>query len=78
MDMSDVQVKYNSAKPAALQARAYAQGNHIHIGPGQEKHLPHEAWHVVQQKQGRVKPTLQLKGIAVNDDAGLEKEAGFC
>lgn len=24
--------------------------------PGQERHLPHEAWHVVQQKQGKVKP----------------------
>jgi hypothetical protein len=24
----------------------------IHIGPGQEKHLAHEAWHTVQQKQG--------------------------
>lgn len=35
----------------------YSQGTDIHIGPGQEKHLPHEAWHVVQQKQGRVKPT---------------------
>jgi hypothetical protein len=55
---------------------AYAQGTDIHLGPGQEKHLPHEAWHVVQQKQGRVKPTMQLKGkVNINDDAGLEKEA---
>jgi hypothetical protein len=31
---------------------------------------------VVQQKQGRVKPTLQMKGkVNVNDDKGLEKEA---
>lgn len=73
--MDDVRVHYNSAKPAQLQAHAYAQGAEIHIAPGQEKHLPHEAWHVVQQKQGRVKPTLQLKGINVNDDAGLEREA---
>merc|ERR1712127_196746 len=30
----------------------------------------------VQQKQGRVKPTMQMKGkVNVNDDAGLEKEA---
>lgn len=75
-DMNDVKVHYNSSKPAQLQALAYAQGTDIHIGSGQEKHLPHEAWHVVQQKQGRVKPTLQMKqGVAVNDDAGLEKEA---
>ncbi len=74
--MDDVKVHYNSGKPAQLQAFAYAQGTDIHIGPGQEKHLPHEAWHVVQQKQGRVQATLQMKqGIAVNDDGGLENEA---
>lgn len=74
--MNDVKVHYNSAKPAQLQAHAYAQGTDIHVAPGQEKHLPHEAWHVVQQKQGRVKPTVQLKNrVQVNDDAGLEEEA---
>ena len=74
--MDDVKVHRNSNKPAQLQAHAYAQGTDIHLAPGQEKHLPHEAWHVVQQKQGRVKPTLQLKGkTAINDDAGLEQEA---
>ncbi|MCW3466643.1 eCIS core domain-containing protein [Chitinophaga nivalis] len=73
--MDDVQVHYNSDKPAQLQAKAYAQGNDIHIGPGQEQHLPHEAWHVVQQQQGRVSPTIQAKGIAINDQEELEKEA---
>lgn len=74
--MDDAQVHYNSDKPAQLQAHAYAQGTDIHLGSGQEKHLPHEAWHVVQQKQGRVKPTMQMKGkVNVNDDVGLEKEA---
>lgn len=74
--MDDVKVHYNSDKPEGLQAHAYAQGTDIHVAPGQEKHLPHEAWHVVQQKQGRVKPTRQLKGkTPVNDDQGLEKEA---
>ncbi|MEL1242797.1 DUF4157 domain-containing protein [Flavobacterium sp. DGU11] len=73
--LDDVKVHYNSAKPAQLQAHAYAQGTNIHIGPGQEKHLPHEAWHVVQQKQGRVRPTMQMKGINVNDDKTLEQEA---
>jgi hypothetical protein len=75
MDMSDVKVHHNSEKPAQLNAHAYAQGNYIHIGAGQEKHLPHEAWHVVQQKQGRVNPTTEVKGIAVNDNTGLENEA---
>ncbi|WP_299259839.1 DUF4157 domain-containing protein [uncultured Aquimarina sp.] len=82
--MDDVNVHYNSSKPAQLQAHAYAQGTDIHLAPGQEKHLPHEAWHVVQQKQDRVKPTRQLKsnpsaslrtGVNINDDVGLEKEA---
>ncbi|SUA88597.1 hypothetical protein [Pandoraea pulmonicola] len=32
--------------------------------------------HVVQQAQGRVKPTMQMKeGVAINDDSGLEREA---
>jgi hypothetical protein len=76
LSLDDVKVHYNSAKPATLQAHAYAQGTDIHITPGQEKHLPHEAWHVVQQKQGRVKPTLRMKGgVAVNDDNKLEVEA---
>ncbi|MFA0963569.1 DUF4157 domain-containing protein [Roseivirga sp. BDSF3-8] len=74
--MDDVKVHYNSSRPAQLQAHAYAQGTDIHMAPGQEQHLPHEAWHVVQQKQGRVQPTKQLKGqTPVNDDAGLEHEA---
>lgn len=73
--MDDVKVHYNSDKPAQLNALAYAQGTDIHVAPGQEKHLPHEAWHVVQQKQGRVQPTIQLQGTNVNDNEGLEKEA---
>lgn len=74
--MDDVNVHYNSSKPAQLQAHAYAQGTDIHLAAGQEKHLPHEAWHVAQQKQGRVAPTTQLKGqVNVNDDDSLEKEA---
>ena len=73
--MDDVRVHYNSSKPAQLKAHAFAQGTEIHLAPGQEQHLAHEAWHVVQQKQGRVKPMLQLKGIALNDDSSLEREA---
>lgn len=74
--MDSVRVHYNSSQPAQLNALAYAQGADIHVAPGQEQHLPHEAWHVVQQAQGRVKPTMQMKeGVPVNDDAGLEREA---
>lgn len=73
--MDDVRVHRNSSAPAALGALAFAQGSDIHLAPGQEKHLPHEAWHVVQQKQRRVKPTLQMKNVAINGDAALEREA---
>jgi len=76
LSLDNVKVHYNSSKPAQLNAHAYAQGTDIHVAPGQEQHLPHEAWHVVQQAQGRVKPTVQIKeGVGVNDDLGLEAEA---
>ena len=75
MSLDHVQVHYNSPKPASVQAHAYAQGNQIYLGSGQAKHLPHELGHVVQQAQGRVKPTTSVNGMAVNDNAGLEREA---
>lgn len=75
MDISDVRVHYNSSKPSQLNAHAYAQGSEIHLGAGQEKHLPHEAWHTVQQRQGRVQPTMEMGGEKINDDAALEREA---
>ena len=76
LSLDNVKVHYNSSEPAQLNAHAYAQGTDIHLGPGQEQHLPHETWHVVQQAQGRVKPTVQMKdGVGVNDDVGLEREA---
>lgn len=73
--MDDVRVHYNSSKPATVQALAYTQGMDIHVAPGQEKCLPHEAWHVAQQMAGRVSPTTNINGIPVNDNAALEHEA---
>ena len=73
--LDDVKVHYNSDKPAQLKAHAYAEGNQIHLAQGQEKHLAHEAWHVVQQKEDKVKATTKINGVGVNDDASLEKEA---
>ena len=76
MAMDRVKVHYNSAQPAQLNAHAFARGSDIHLGPGQEQHLPHEAWHVVQQAQGRVPATVQTQaGVPLNDDASLEQEA---
>lgn len=76
LSMDNVRVHYNSSQPAQLNALAYALGRDIHVAPGQEQHLQHEAWHVVQQAQGRVQPTMQMKdGVPVNADSGLEHEA---
>lgn len=73
--MDDVRVHYNSDKPATVQALAYTQGTDIHVAPGQEQHLPHEAWHVAQQMAGRVEPTTEVGGMPVNDNPALEHEA---
>ena len=73
--MDDVRVHYNSDKPATMQALAYTQGTDIHVAPGQERHLPHEAWHVAQQMAGRVEPTTEVGGLPVNDNPALEHEA---
>jgi hypothetical protein len=75
--LDDVKVHYNSKRPAWLQAIAFAQGTNIYLAPRQEKCLPHEAWHVVQQKRGRVKPTDQINGVAINANPGLENEANI-
>ena len=78
MSLDHVNVHYNSAKPASVQAHAYAQGTDIHIGPGQQHHLPHELGHVVQQMQGRVKPSIQLATRGDNSRADLRaKHMGY-
>ena len=75
VNMGDVEVVRNSPTPARLGALAVAQGKRIDLAPGQDEHLPHEAWHVAQQKQGRVKPTTSVAGTPVNSDTHLEAEA---
>ncbi len=75
LSLDDVRVHYDSPKPDQIDALAYAQGADIHVASGQEHHLPHEAWHVVQQKQGRVPPTIHSQGQSINDNPALEREA---
>ncbi|XXY51690.1 DUF4157 domain-containing protein [Sorangium sp. So ce269] len=75
LPLDDVRVHYSSAAPAQLEALAYTQGSEIHVAPGQERHVPHEAWHAVQQKQGRVRATTQMNGVGLNDAPALEAEA---
>jgi hypothetical protein len=75
LSLDDVRVHYGSPHMDGLAARAFTQGSDIHVGAGEQRHLGHEAWHIVQQKQGRVRPTRQAAGLPINDDAGLEAEA---
>lgn len=75
MSLADVRVHYNASEPAKVGALAYTQGTDVFVGPGQERYLPHELGHVVQQKLGRVVPTTEINGLPVNDDEKLEKEA---
>jgi len=75
MNLSDVRVHHNSSKPAQLDALAFTQGQEIYVAPGAEKHLPHEAWHAVQQMQRRVNPSMHAKGVSINADVDLEREA---
>ncbi|HEY2068574.1 MAG TPA: DUF4157 domain-containing protein [Rhizomicrobium sp.] len=72
IDLSGVRVHRDSTKPAALDALAFTQGRQIHLAPGEERHLPHEGWHAVQQLSGRVPPNA---ASGLNDDSALEAEA---
>ncbi|HAS46654.1 MAG TPA: hypothetical protein DCS93_39590 [Microscillaceae bacterium] len=68
-------VVQNKKTPIQQKTEAFAQGSDVHLAPGMDKHLAHEAWHVVQQKQGRVQPTSTNGGVAINDSPALEQEA---
>lgn len=82
-DFSDVRVHTDSGKATQVGALAYTQGSDIHFAPGQfspdsgsgRQLLGHELAHVVQQRQGRVRPTTEVNGMPVNDSASLEREA---
>lgn len=82
-DFSSVRVHPESSSAPDVGALAYTQGTDIHFAPGQFKPdtsagqqlLGHELAHVVQQAEGRVQPTTEIGGMAVNDDVALEHEA---
>lgn len=76
ISLDDIKVYYNSPLPAKYGLAAFAEKNNIYIAPGQKKHLAHEAWHVIQQKQGRVKADTKMDdGLKFNKDQSLEEEA---
>jgi len=83
-DFSGVNIHKDSEQANALGAFAYTQGSDVHFAPGQynpgsqkgQELIGHELTHVVQQREGRVKPDAQQhKGVNINSDPALEKEA---
>lgn len=75
LSLDRVQVRYNSPEPARFDALAMARGTRIDVAPGQERQVPHELGHVVQQLQRRVRPTAFENGVPLNEDPRLEAEA---
>ena len=73
--LGNVAVHYNSPVPRLLHAFALTQNPHIYLGPGQERHLPHEVGHILQQRTGAVRSNAVRNGVPVNDDSRLEAEA---
>lgn len=81
-DFSQVRV-HQGPEPAAIGAQAYTRGTDIHFAPGQydpaslrgQELLGHELAHVQQQARGVVKPTVQAKGMPLNEEPALEREA---
>ncbi len=81
--LGHVRVHQGSSKALAMGAAAYTQGADIHFAPGTydpssargQELIGHELAHVIQQSEGRVHATRQAKGMGVNDDEGLEREA---
>jgi len=81
-DFSSVRV-HQGKHVNQMGALALTQGDQLHFAPGQyqpgsssgDQLIGHELAHVKQQRQGRVAATTQAKGVAVNNDTGLEAEA---
>lgn len=73
--MDDVRVEYNAMLPGTVGANAVTKGSRIAVAPGQEHHVAHEAWHVVQQKLRRARADFDRNGHAISTDAALEREA---
>jgi hypothetical protein len=82
-DFSDLTIYQNSEKPADMDALAFTEGKDIYFAPGEyrpdsfkgQELIAHELAHVIQQAEGRVRPTGGANGIPINDDPALEREA---
>ena len=82
-DFGNVNIHKNDRSAAQIGALAYTKGNNVHFAPEQynpgsqkgQELIGHELTHVVQQREGKVTATLHGKGMLINDNPGLEKEA---
>lgn len=75
IDLSDVQIHYNSSLPKQYMADAIAHNNQIDIASGKEHLLRHELTHIIQQKQGLVDVTEKRGNHYINTSGVLEKGA---
>lgn len=75
LSLAEVRVHYNSDMPAKVKAHAYTEGLNIYIAKGQEKHLAHEIWHVVQQMRNQLKATETEGGKKIDKDPKKEADA---
>ncbi|GAB4477635.1 MAG: hypothetical protein OHK0057_27590 [Thermoflexibacter sp.] len=82
-DFTGVKIHTNSSEAKQMGAKAFARGNNIHFAQGYynpdsqkgKEMLGHELAHILQQRQGKVKPTGTSGGYAVNTDDSLENQA---
>lgn len=75
VSLAGVHVHFNSDKPAKIGSLAFAQGNEVYLGPGQDRLLNHELGHVVYQALYQVPCTKVINGSRINDNYALEKDA---
>ncbi|KAG1713889.1 hypothetical protein GQR58_002368 [Nymphon striatum] len=76
VSLDGIRIHMGSSAPRQIGARAFARGSDVHVGPGETASIPHELWHVTQQRQGRVKPSGRLiDGTPLNNAPALEREA---
>ena len=83
VDLGDVRVHQDESErrdAAAIEARAFTQGNDIWLGPGESQSdielMAHEATHVVQQAGGVQSGVVQRAGDASTDEWDYEGPKG--
>lgn len=74
--VDNVRVHNNSARAAEFFGRSFTHRSDPHFPrPLEEDRIPHEAWHAVQPRLGRVRPTVQLKLAVGPANDHYEQEA---